>query len=75
MMGCPKNTIEEAWIKKMLNWDLFTHPESNEFNLSIPKEEKTRLSQEWQTFISENNLWISFYVWKTKITKSCSPNV
>jgi len=66
MMECPKAIIEEAWIKKMLNWDLFTHPESKEFNLSIPKEEKTRLSQEWQTFISEKNLWISFYVWRQK---------
>ena len=66
MMGCPKATIEEAWIKKMLNWNLFTHPESKEFNLSIPKEKKTCLSQEWQTFISEKNLWISFYVWRQK---------
>ena len=46
MMGCQKNTIEEKWIKKMLNWDLFTHPESKEFNLFVPNEEETRLSQE-----------------------------
>jgi hypothetical protein len=48
MMGCSKNTIEEAWIKKMLNWDLFTHPESSEFNLSTSDEEKSSLSQDWK---------------------------
>jgi hypothetical protein len=52
MMGCSKNTIEEAWIKKMINWDLFTHLESSEFNLSTSDEEKSSLSQEWKTYIS-----------------------
>ena len=66
MMGCSKNTIEEAWIKKMLNWDLFTHLESIEFNLSTSDQEKACLSQEWQTYISKNNIWIYFYEWKRK---------
>jgi len=70
MMGCPKNTIKETWIKKMLNWDLFTHPESSKFNISTSNKEKTCFSSEWHTYISKNNLWISFYEWKRKSKNS-----
>jgi hypothetical protein len=64
MTGCPKRSIEEVWIKKMLNWDLFTHPETSDFNISTTDEEKTKLSKDWQNYISEKDIWISFYEWK-----------
>ena len=48
----------------MLNWDLFTNPETNDFNISTSNEEKAKLSKNWQTYISENNTWISFYEWR-----------
>jgi hypothetical protein len=64
MKGCPRESIEEVWIKKMLNWDLFTHPETSDFNISTSDEEKTRLSKDWQNYISEKDTWISFYEWK-----------
>jgi len=30
--GCKKGSLPEEWIKKMTNWDLFTNPESQEFD-------------------------------------------
>jgi hypothetical protein len=64
MKGCQKGSIEEKWIKKMLNWDLFTNPETNDFNSAVSDKEKLKLSQDWQKYISDNNLWISFFEWK-----------
>ena len=48
----------------MLNWDLFTNPETNEFNTAVSNTEKLKPSKDWQEYISDNNLWISFFEWK-----------
>jgi hypothetical protein len=64
MKGCPKGSLEEVWIKKMLNWDLFTNPKTHDFNIATSDEEKTKLSQDWQNYISNKSIWISFYEWK-----------
>ena len=61
MKGCPKGSIEEVWIKKMLNWDLFTHPETFDFNISTSDKEKTKLSNDWKNLIVEKDTWIYFY--------------
>jgi len=70
MKGCREGSIEEKWIKKMLNWDLFTNPETNDFNSVVLDKEKLRLSQNWQKYISDNNLWISFFEWKKSSQKA-----
>jgi hypothetical protein len=64
MKGCPKGSIEEVWIKKMLNWDLFTNPETKDFNIATSDKKKAELSQKWQNYISDKEIWISFYEWK-----------
>jgi hypothetical protein len=48
----------------MLNWDLFTNPETNEFNIAVSDLEKLKLSKDWQKYICDNNLWISFFEWR-----------
>jgi hypothetical protein len=37
MTGCTKGSLPEEWIKKMTNWDLFTNPESQNFDSSTPE--------------------------------------
>ena len=48
----------------MLNWYLFTNPETNDFNSVVSDTEKIKLSKDWQKYISHNNLWISFFEWR-----------
>jgi hypothetical protein len=36
MKGCQKGSIPDEWIKRMLNWDLFTNPETKEFDTATP---------------------------------------
>jgi hypothetical protein len=48
----------------MLNWDLFTNTETNEFNTAVSDPEKLKLSKDWKKYISDNNLWISFFEWR-----------
>jgi hypothetical protein len=64
MRGCQKGSINEDWIKRMLNWDLFTNPETKEFNTVVSDSEKLKLSKDWQKYIIENDLWISFFEWR-----------
>lgn len=44
MTGCPKGQFPEDWIKTMTNWNLFTNPEAEEFNLCTPQKEKEKLA-------------------------------
>jgi hypothetical protein len=53
MTGCEKGSLPEEWIKKMTNWDLFTNPESQEFDSSTPEKEKQRLSKLWKEYMSK----------------------
>ena len=64
MKGCQKGSIPEEWIKKMLNWDLFTNPETKEFNTVTPDPEKLSLSKDWQKFMTKEDSWISFFEWR-----------
>ena len=48
----------------MLNWDLHTHPQTDEFFVSHSTEEKRRLTSQWKEYMTERNIWISFYSWK-----------
>jgi hypothetical protein len=43
--GCRKDFVKSEWMKEMLNWDLFTHPEAREFAKRTSNEEKIRLAQ------------------------------
>lgn len=54
-------------MKAMLNWDLFTHLEVEQFGISHTIEEKIKLSQQWKTYMEETNSWISFYEWKREV--------
>jgi hypothetical protein len=58
--------IKEEWMKAMLNWDLFTHPNTEIFSKSISHKEKLALSTDWKEYMTKNNVWISFYEWKTQ---------
>jgi hypothetical protein len=53
-------------MKGMLNWDLFSHPDAERFSKSISDKEKLALSTNWQEYMTKNNVWISFYEWKTQ---------
>jgi hypothetical protein len=66
MKGCPKWKVNEDWAKKMLNWDLFTHPQTIEFNQSTSCEKKLEMSASWQTYMKDNKCWLSFYEWLTQ---------
>jgi hypothetical protein len=74
MTGCQKGEFPEDWIKKMTNWDLFTNPESEEFNKNTPEKEKQRLAKLWKEYMNKNQCWISFYEWK-KLSLSLSVQV
>ena len=65
MDGCKKHKLGTQWMKEMLNWDIYTHPEEKYFGLSHTSEEKLRLSQEWKEFMDKSHSWISFSVWKS----------
>lgn len=64
MDGCPKNKIHAKWMKNMLNWDLHTHPEAQEFSLTITAQEKNTLSLQWKSFMDNTNSCIFFYTWR-----------
>ena len=64
MDGCSKHQIPASWMKQMLNWDIYTHPQGTEFGLSHTPEEKIALANEWKAFMEKENVWISFYSWK-----------
>lgn len=66
MNRCPKHLIKEDWMKEMLNWDLFTHPEAENFARTVPDKEKPVLSRQWQDYMAEKNVFISFYERKTQ---------
>lgn len=48
MDGCKKHKIPAQWMKQMINWDFFTHPETDEFAVSHPPEQKKALALEWK---------------------------
>ena len=66
MEGCANYSVNTEWIKRMLNWDLFTHPDSKKFNLDTSAEEKHFLSSQWKEYMELTSSWISFYEWKNK---------
>ena len=37
---------------------------TNDFKLATSDTEKAELSQKWQNYISDKEIWISFYEWK-----------
>jgi hypothetical protein len=61
MKGCKKWQVDKDWMKRMINWDLLTHPETIEFNASASIEKKHNLAQDWQSYMAVQNYWISFY--------------
>ena len=62
--GCPKHKIDAQWMKNNLNWDVYTHLEAREFNLSKTSEQKFTLYLEWKDYMEVSNSWISIYAWK-----------
>jgi len=46
MMGCQKHKVKVDWMKDMLNWDLFTHPNAEAFASNSSNEEKLSSSKE-----------------------------
>ena len=66
MVGYKKQKVNSEWMKAMLNWDLFTHPCAEDFASNSSDEEKLSLSKEWKTHMDENDMFISFYEWRTK---------
>ena len=50
----------------MLNWDLFTHPDPEQFSNTTPDNQKVALSMAWKNYMDKKDIWISFYEWKTQ---------
>lgn len=67
MDGCLKSEISAKWMKDMLNWDLYTNPQAEEFEQTYILEQKRQLATYWKHYMETNNMWISFYSWKDKI--------
>jgi hypothetical protein len=63
MNGCPRRRVNIDWIKRMLNWDMFTHLQAKEFNATTSAELKKDLFEQWKTYMTIKDLWISFYEW------------
>lgn len=61
--GCPQNCVSEAWMKNMMNWDLYTHPRSEEFANATTLDQKISLSMEWKSFMDKHHIYLSFYEW------------
>ena len=74
MMGCNKYGVKSDWMKDMLNWDLFTHPNAEAFAENNSYEEKVNLSKEWKDFMDKKDMFISFYEWKIQRTFSIPRN-
>lgn len=68
MDGCLKSEISAKWMKAMLNWDLYTNPQADEFDKNYTPKNKKELAEDWQHFMEMNNTWISFYSWKDNIS-------
>lgn len=67
--GCPKSCVSEGWIKNMMNWDLYTHPRSEEFVATTTLAEKISLSKEWKNYMDKHQIYLSFYEWHyTRLT-------
>jgi hypothetical protein len=45
MNGCLKRRLNIDWIKRILNFNLFTHPKAKEFNATTSVELKKELSE------------------------------
>lgn len=69
MEGCKNHMVDMQWIKNMLNWDLYTHPKAESFDLSTQYPERIRLSYEWKTYMKKESIWLCFYECKKKIAK------
>ena len=67
--GCKKWQVDKDWMKRMINWDLFSHPDAVEFNASVPAEQKQSLAKEWQSYMNNQDCWISFYEWRKNISE------
>lgn len=59
MKGCDKWQVNRYWMKRMINWNLFTHPHALEFNSAISNEQKRVLAKKWQPYMKEKDFWIS----------------
>jgi hypothetical protein len=46
MNGCPRRRVNTKWIKIMLNWNMFTHPQSKKCNVTTSVELKKDLSEQ-----------------------------
>lgn len=44
MEGCPKHKVDTEWMKKMLNWYLFTQSNAKVYSMTTCLEENTNLS-------------------------------
>ena len=51
MEGFPKYKVNSDWMKRMIIWDLFTHPDAKEFNLTTSLAEKTIISLRWKEYV------------------------
>lgn len=70
MDGCLKFEISAQWMKAMLNWDLYTNPQANEFDQNHTPVEKKQFAEDWKHYMEINNTWISLYSWKDNIAPS-----
>jgi hypothetical protein len=48
MKGCSKENINREWMKNMMNWDLYTHPDARDFAKRTSNSEKLRLVESWK---------------------------
>lgn len=53
--GCPKSCVSEVWMKNMMNWDLYTHPRSENFAASTSLTVKIALSIEWKDYMDKTS--------------------
>jgi len=67
MDGCLKYEISAQWMKAMLNWDLSTNPQADEFDQNHTPVDKKQFVEDWKHYMEINNTWISFYSWKDNI--------
>ena len=67
--GCKKWQVDKYWMKRMINWDLFSHPDAVEFNALVPAEQNQILAKEWQSYMNDQDCWIFFYEWKKNVSE------
>jgi len=68
MDRCLKYEISAQWMKAMLNWDLYTNPQADEFDQNYTLVEKKQFTEDWKHYMEMNNTWISFHSWKDNIS-------